>query len=82
MLLKQHHLNLRKENEENNLSLHRIFNEFECNEEFPFIQFQTTERTIKYYEKELNDLQKIKDSIEPVYKWFENLKFELLLKWK
>ena len=77
------HLNLRKEIEESNFSLHRIFNEFECNEEFPFIQFQTTESgTIKYYEKELNNLQKISDNIEPIYKWFENLSFGITFKMK
>ncbi len=56
-------------------NLYRIFDNFEVNEKYPFVQYQTAETplTIKYYKN---------DNKEQLSKWFENSPYGLSFKYK
>lgn len=76
------HLNLRLLND-TKIDLFRIFNEFNADETYPFIQYQTAEDgVIKFYEKDIYGLTKNKDNIEVLYKWFENTPYGISFKVK
>ena len=65
------------------IDLFRIFNEFEVNETYPFVQYHTTENgVIKYYEKDINNLTQEKENAEILHKWFENTPFGISFKVK
>lgn len=65
------------------IDLFRIFNEFEANSKYPFVQYHTTEEgVIKFFEKDINGLTKNKEKIEILYKWFENTPFGINFKVK
>lgn len=76
------HLNIRLLNN-TKIDLFRIFNEFDADETYPFIQYQTAEDgVIKFYEKDIHGLTSNKDSIEVLYKWFENTPYGISFKVK
>ena len=76
------HINLRLLNN-TKIDLFRIFNEFPTSEKYPFIQYQTAEDgIIKYYEKDINKLKDNKESIDILYKWFENTPYGIGFKVK
>ena len=83
------HLNLRmkngKEKEDKfKIDLFRIFNEFVPNNQYPFIQYQTSDGQIifKYKENEINEFVKDKDNSELLSKWFENAPYGISFKVK
>ena len=67
------HVNLRFVGKKKKLDLYRIFNEFQTDETYPYIQYQTIERgaVYKYSEEEIDKYVKDKDNIDILYKWFE-----------
>jgi hypothetical protein len=74
------HLNLRLL-DNTKIDLFRIFNEFTVDNDYPFIQLQTAEDgVIKFYEKDIYTLTKNKDSVEVLYKWFENTPYGINFK--
>jgi len=76
------HLNLRLLNN-TKIDLFRIFNEFDADDVYPFIQYQTAEDgVIKFYEKDIYGLTSNKESIEVLYKWFENTPYGISFKVK
>jgi hypothetical protein len=77
------YLNLRMEIKKK-LNLYRIFNEFEVNEKYPFIQYQTPDGNIiyKFNEKEINDYTKNKNSKNILLKWFANAPYGISVKLK
>jgi hypothetical protein len=67
------HVNLRFTGKKKKLDLYRIFNEFQTDVTYPYIQYQTIERgaVYKYSEEEINKYVKDKDNFDILYKWFE-----------
>lgn len=72
------HLTLRFEGENKKIDLRRIFDNFETNESYQFIQYQTAEGFIY----KINDAIKeyTKDKLNILYKWFENSPYGLSFK--
>ncbi|VBB18004.1 early transcription factor VETF large subunit [Yasminevirus sp. GU-2018] len=66
------------------LDMYRIFNEFQTNVDYPYIQYQTIERggDYKYDEAEIYNYVKDKDNLEVLYKWFENAPYGISFKVK
>lgn len=64
------------------LDMYRIFNEFQTDHNYPYIQYQTIERggDYKYKEDEIYDYIKDKDNLEVLYKWFENAPYGISFK--
>jgi hypothetical protein len=75
------HVNLRIANG-SKLDMYRIFNEFQTDYMYPYIQYQTIERggDYKYNEEEIYNYIKDKDNIEVLYKWFENAPYGISFK--
>ena len=66
------HLNLRIL--EGKIDLYRIFNEFEPNDTYPFLQYQTIDGTIffKFKEDIIQNYLKKGENVDALGKWFEN----------
>jgi len=66
------------------LDMYRIFNEFQTNSKYPYIQYQTIERggDYKYRESDIYDYVKDKENLEVLYKWFENAPYGISFKVK
>lgn len=64
------------------IDMYRIFNEFEVNDEYPFIQYQTLDNNmiIKYDENAIKNLTK--DNSTLLNKWFENAPYGISFKIK
>lgn len=64
------------------LDLFRIFNDFESDYRYPFIQYQIPDGQIifKYYDEYMGEFSKSKDNIEMVTKWFENSPYGISFK--
>lgn len=76
---------INKEEETNiipKLDLYRIFDDFEPNIDYPFIQYQIPDGQIifKYYSEYMNEFSKSKDNIEMTTKWFENSPYGISIK--
>jgi hypothetical protein len=77
------HVNLRLV-EGTKIDLYRIFKEFEPNNQYPFIQYQTPDGQIvfSFSEGSINEYQKKKDNMEVLSKWFENAPYGISFKVK
>ena len=77
------HVNLRIV-KETKLDMYRIFNEFQTNGDYPYIQYQTIESggDYKYKEDEIYNYVKDKENLEVLYKWFENAPYGISFKVK
>lgn len=77
------HVNLRIK-EPNKIDLFRIFNEFDVNSVYPFIQYQTPDGAIayKFNEKEINGYLKHEENTDVLTKWFENAPYGISVKVK
>lgn len=77
---------LRKKEEASNiipkLDLYRIFDDFEPNINYPFVQYQIPDGQIifKYYSEYMEEFSKSKDNIEMTTKWFENSPYGISIK--
>jgi hypothetical protein len=78
------HLNLKQINNNPKVDLYRIFNDFETNEDYPFIQYQTPDGQIvfKLNEKEIDKYIKNPEYVDIVSKWFENAPYGISFKVK
>jgi len=77
------HLNLRLIGD-TKINLFRVFNEFVVTEEYPFIQYQTSDGTIVYRFLENNIKKYIKktENKDVLSKWFENAPYGISFKFK
>lgn len=66
------------------IDLFRIFNEFEVNNKYPFIQYQTLDGQIifKYSEEDIEKFSSNKENIDVLSKWFENAPYGISFKVK
>ena len=68
------------------INLYKIFNDYEVNEEYPFIQYQTPDSNIiyKFDEKAINSyiIDKTNNNKDILTKWFENAPFGINFKIK
>ena len=66
------------------IDLYRLFNNFIISEEYPFIQYHTTDGNIvyKFNESEINNFIKKKENIDILQKWFENAPYGISFKIK
>jgi hypothetical protein len=66
------------------LDLHRIYNDFDADSRYPFIQYQVPDGQIifKYYEEYMYEFSKTKDNIDMISKWFENSPYGISFKVK
>lgn len=64
------------------LDLFRIFNDFEPDYRYPFIQYQIPDGQIifKYYDEYMSEFSKSKDNVDMVTKWFENSPYGISFK--
>jgi len=64
------------------LDLFRIFNDFEPDYRYPFIQYQIPDGQIifKYFDEYMGEFSKSKDNIDMVTKWFENSPYGISFK--
>jgi hypothetical protein len=64
------------------LDLFRIFNDFEPDYRYPFIQYQVPDGQIifKYFDEYMSEFSKSDDNIEMVTKWFENSPYGISFK--
>ena len=67
------HVNLRFIGEKKRIDLYRIFNEFQTDSSYPYIQYQTVEKgaVYKYSEDEIQKYVKDDSNMDVLYKWFE-----------
>jgi len=67
------HVNLRFGGTKKKIDLYRIFNEFQTDSKYPYIQYQTVERgaVYKYSEDEINKYRQDESNMDILYKWFE-----------
>jgi hypothetical protein len=74
------HVNLRIK--EGKLDLHRIFNEFIPNNNYPFTQFQTPDgqTNFKYSEDDITNYQNKRENLDVLVKWFENSPYGISFK--
>jgi hypothetical protein len=78
------HVNVKRKSGKNTLDLYRLFNNFVCNETYPYIQYQTVERGVvyKYSEHELLKYASDDTLENTIMKWFETSPFGLIFKVK
>ena len=64
------------------LDLFRIFNDFETDYRYPFIQYQIPDGQIifKYFDEYMGEFSKSKDNVDMVTKWFENSPYGISFK--
>lgn len=64
------------------LDLFRIFNDFEPDYRYPFIQYQIPDGQIifKYFDEYMGEFSKSKDNVDMVTKWFENSPYGISFK--
>ena len=66
------------------IDLYRIFDEFEVNNQYPFIQYHTLDgqKIFKYNKKDIMEFGSTKDNIDVLSKWFENSPYGISFKVK
>ena len=65
------------------LDLFKIFNDFQTDEKYPFVEYNLqTHIILKYHEESINTLIKSKESVDMIKKWFESSPYGLTFKIK
>ena len=75
------HVNLRTNDQ---INLYRIFTEFEINDQYPFIQYQTFDGQIifKFNQNAIDELSQHETNVNILSKWFENSPYGVSFKMK
>jgi hypothetical protein len=75
------HVSLKIENN-GNIDLYRIFNEFDTSKEYPFVQYHTIDggNFYKFDEEEIKKFSENPEKKETLYKWFENAPYGITFK--
>lgn len=77
-------LNLKLTDDTKKLDLFRIFNEFETNDIYPFVQYQTIDSNItyKFNEDKINEYAQDLNNKDMITKWFETAPYGVSFKMK